>query len=49
MNNKHGFKTNAILFPGLLMPLFGNSQAKNVLTSHRVFPKVDKVLEFEKA
>jgi len=49
MNNKHGFKTNAILFLGLLMPLFGISQAKNVLTSHRVFPKVDKVLEFEKA
>jgi hypothetical protein len=32
----------------LLIPLFGISQ-KNVMSSFRAFPKVDKVLEFEKA
>jgi len=33
----------------LLVPLFGISQTKNVISADRVFPKVDKVLEFEKA
>ncbi len=33
----------------LLSPLFGSSQNKNVVNANRVFPKVDKVLEFEKA
>ena len=33
----------------MLIPLFGISQNKNVLNSTRVFPKADKVLEFEKA
>lgn len=33
----------------LLIPAFGISQTKNVLSTNRVFPKVDKVLEFEKA
>lgn len=33
----------------LLVPLIGISQNKNVVTANRVFPKVDKVLEFEKA
>lgn len=33
----------------LLFPLFGISQTKNVVTANRLFPKVDKVLEFEKA
>ncbi len=33
----------------LLIPVFGISQPKNVLNANRVFPKVDKVLEFEKA
>lgn len=37
-----------IFFFLLLAPLFGISQ-KNVLTANRVFPKVDKVLEFEAA
>jgi hypothetical protein len=32
----------------MLVPLFGISQ-KNVMNANRVFPKVDKVLEFEKA
>ncbi len=33
----------------LLIPVFGISQLKNVINANRVFPKVDKVLEFEKA
>ncbi len=33
----------------LLFPLFGISQNKNVVSVNRVFPKVDKALEFEKA
>ena len=38
-----------ILLLLLLTPLFGLSQNKNVLNANRVFCKVDKVLEFEKA
>ena len=33
----------------MLIPLLGISQTKNVASVTRVFPKVDKVLEFEKA
>ena len=33
----------------LLIPVLGMGQTKNVVTANRVFPKVDKVLEFEKA
>ncbi len=33
----------------ILIPFLGISQTKNVLSTHRVFPKIDKVLEFEKA
>ena len=32
-----------------LIPILGMSQTKNVINSDRIFPKVDKVLEFEKA
>jgi hypothetical protein len=38
-----------IFLLALLFPLFGISQNKNVVSVNRVFPKVDKVLEFEKA
>jgi hypothetical protein len=38
-----------IFFLLLLSPLAGISQNKNVVNVSRVFPKVDKVLEFEKA
>lgn len=43
--------TKLKLFGLLLMfaPLTAISQVKNVISTHRVFPKVDKVLEFEKA
>lgn len=37
-----------IFFLWLFLPLFGISQ-NNVVSSFRVFPKVDKLLEFEKA
>ena len=33
----------------MLTPFLVVSQAKNVLSVSRVFPKMDKVLEFEKA
>jgi hypothetical protein len=33
----------------MLIPLLGISQTKNVVKATRAFPKVDKVLEFEKA
>ncbi len=33
----------------MLVPLFGISQNKNIVSTFRAFPKVDKVLEFEKA
>src|SRR5689334_656214 len=33
----------------LLVPFIGISQTKNVLSSTRVFPKQDKISEFEKA
>jgi len=33
----------------MLIPFTGMSQTKNLISTNRVFPKVDKVLEFEKA
>jgi hypothetical protein len=33
----------------MLVPVLGISQNKNIISSFRAFPKVDKVLEFEKA
>jgi hypothetical protein len=38
-----------VLFICLLIPVLGISQTKNVINTNRVFAKVDKVLEFEKA
>lgn len=37
-----------ILFLALL-PFAGTGQTKNVISTHRVFPKIDKIAEFEKA
>lgn len=37
------------LFLCMLTPLMAGAQNKNVVSANRVFPKVDKVLEFEKA
>lgn len=33
----------------LVIPVLGMGQTKNVISTNRVFPKADKVLEFEKA
>lgn len=49
MNNKFLLSMKALLLLIMLIPMTGTSQTKNVLSTHRVFPKVDKVLEFEKA
>ena len=38
-----------LLIAWLLLPLMGVSQTKNVLTSERYFPRIDKIAEFEKA
>ena len=38
-----------ILFLGFIIPFFGIAQTKNVVNSTRVFPKADKISEFEKA
>ena len=49
MNNNFCIKMKNIFLLLLLIPFIGASQAKNVISTNRVFPKVDKVLEFEKA
>ena len=38
-----------LLFVLLIIPVLGISQTKNVISTTRMFPKADKVLEFEKA
>lgn len=38
-----------IIFLFLAIPFLGIGQSKNIVSTNRVFPKVDKVLEFEKA
>jgi len=38
-----------IFFMLLLIPVLGIGQTKNVISATRVFPKADKVLEFENA
>lgn len=40
---------SAFLLLMLLLPFAGTSQSKNLISTHRVFPKVDKITEFEKA
>lgn len=42
-------KATCYLFLALLLPALGIAQSKTLIISHRVFPKVDKVMEFEKA
>ncbi len=49
MSNNFKSKLRMFLLLTLALPFAGIGQNKNVVTSHRVFPKVDKVLEFEKA
>jgi hypothetical protein len=49
MKKNADFSFNTIFLLLLLIPLMGISQNKNVISTSRVFPKVDKLLEFEKA
>jgi hypothetical protein len=52
MNNNFKLKTkNLFLLAMIIMaiPFIGIGQTKNVISTHRVFPKIDKVMEFEKA
>lgn len=49
MNKNFLFKMKLFAFVLFLLPFMGISQSKNVISVHRVFPKVDKVIEFEKA
>ncbi len=49
MNNNFRFRTKMILLLCMLIPILAMSQTKNLISTHRVFPKMDKVLEFEKA
>lgn len=49
MTNNSCFKAKMISLLCMLIPFMAISQVKNVVTTNRVFPKVDKVLEFEKA
>ena len=43
------FTTKLFFLLCMLIPFAGISQTKNVISTQRVFPKMDKVLEFEKA
>ncbi len=49
MKNNLQLKMKTIFFLLMLVPFLGISQTKNVISTSRVFPKVDKQLEFEKA
>ena len=49
MNKNFLLKTKMFILLCTLIPFAGISQTKNLISTHRVFPKVDKVLEFEKA
>lgn len=49
MTHKSSFSLTGIIIVFMLAPFIGSSQVKNVISTHRVFPKIDKVLEFEKA
>jgi len=49
MKHKISIKQAFIYFLMALLPTLGMAQTKNVISTHRVFPKIDKVMEFEKA
>jgi len=49
MNNNLRFKPKLFFLLCMLLPLAGISQTKNVISTHRVFPQMSKVSEFEKA
>ncbi len=47
MKLKFSSRINTILYVMMLLPLVGQAQVKNVISTHRVFPKMDKIMEFE--
>ncbi len=49
MKTNFSLKTKNLLFILLMLPIIGFGQVKNVISTQRIFPKVDKVMEFEKA
>jgi hypothetical protein len=49
MNKKLIAKIKVFVFALVLLPFAGMSQTKNLVSTQRVFPKMDKVMEFEKA
>lgn len=49
MKQNSFLKTKLFFLLCMLIPFAGISQTKNLISTHRVFPKADKVLEFEKA
>jgi hypothetical protein len=49
MKQKIATTFSAFLLLMMLLPFAGIAQTKNVISTHRVFPKVDKIVEFEKA
>ena len=49
MKNNFQLMMKTLCFLLLLIPFLGISQNKNVISASRLFPKVDKQLEFEKA
>ena len=49
MKNNFQLTMKTMCFLLLLIPFLGMSQTKNVISTNRIFPKVDKQLEFEKA
>ncbi len=49
MKQNYCIKTKLFSLLLLLIPFAGISQVKNVISTQRLFPKADKVMEFEKA
>jgi hypothetical protein len=49
MKQNFYFRCTFLLLIAFVIPVMGFAQAKNVISTFRVFPKVDKVQEFEKA
>ena len=49
MRHRFYAKLSTFLLFTMLVSFCGIGQTKNVISTHRVFPKMDKVMEFEKA
>ena len=49
MKQKITVQLSTLLLFMALLPFTGIGQTKNVISTHRVFPKIDKIAEFEKA